>query len=129
MFREGARGEQEARRHGAGRLAARRAVAQHGHQRRDARAARDEQQRPARSDGPGEVAADRPAQLEPVARPGLVDEPLPALEPLDREREPQRLGRGGDRVAPLGLVAVIRGEPDIDVLPRAMAGPVRHVEN
>jgi hypothetical protein len=107
-------------------------VAQHGHQRRDARAARDEQQRPARSDGPGEVAADRPAQSNPVARPGLVDEPgrhLPALEPLDREREPQRLGRGGDRVAPVGLVAVIRGEPDIDVLPRAMAGPVRHVEN
>ena len=26
---------------------------------------------PARSDGPGEAAADRPAQLEPVARPGL----------------------------------------------------------
>src|SRR5215471_1455781 len=85
----------------------------------------DEQQRPARSDGPGEVAADRPAQLEPVARPGLVDEPgrhLPALEPLDREREPQRLGRGGDRVAPLGLVAVIRGEPDIDVLPARWPG-------
>src|SRR5215472_10183551 len=53
----------------------------------------------ARSDGPGEVAADRPAQLEPVARPGLVDEPgrhLSALEPLDCESEAQRFGRGGD---------------------------------
>ena len=29
----------------------------------------------ARGDGPGEVAADRAAQLEPVARPGLAGEP------------------------------------------------------
>ena len=125
-------GEQEARRDGAARLAARGAVAQHGHQRDDARAAGDQQQRPARGDGPGEVAADRPAQLEPVARPGLAGEPgrhLPALEPLDGEREPRRLGRGGDRVAALGLVAVLRGEPDVDVLARQVAGPARDVED
>ena len=90
------------------------------------RAARDE--RSARGDGPGEVAADWPAQLEPVARLGLIDEPgqhLSVLEPLDREREPQRVGWGGDRVAPLRLIAVIGGEPDIDVLSRKMAGPAR----
>src|SRR5262252_7969875 len=79
--------------------------------------ARDEQQRPARSDGPGEVAADRPAQLEPVARPGLVDEPgrhLPALEPLDREREPQSGGpRGAAGALPHGaLRRRVHDQPD-----------------
>jgi len=130
--RDGARGKEEACRHGVARLTARGSVPQHGHQRRDARAARDEQQRSARGYRPGEVAADWPAQLEPVARPGLVDEPgrhLPALQPLDREGKLRHLGRGGDRVAPLRLVAVVRCEADVDVLPREMAGPAWNIQH
>ena len=48
--------------------AGRRAVAEHRHQRHDARAAADEEQRPARRRLPDEVAADRAAELELVAR-------------------------------------------------------------
>ena len=112
--------------------AARDAVAQHRHQRDDARAAADEQQRAAGRGIPGEVAADRAAQLELVARPQLVDEvrrDLAVVESLDRERERGILGRRGDRVAALRLIAVLRRQPHVDVLTRAMAGPAGSVEH
>ena len=50
------------------------AMAQHRHQRHEARAAADEQQRAALVDRPREVPADRPAQLELVARAEVVHE-------------------------------------------------------
>ncbi len=107
-------------------------VAQHRRQRDDARAAADEQQRPAVLDLPGEVAADRAAQLDGVARPQLVGQvrrDLAVVEALDRQRERGSLGRRGDRVRALGDVAVLGGQPDVDVLPRAVPGPAGHVED
>ena len=90
-----------------------------------ARAAADQQQRPADGRIPGEVAADRPAQLELVAGAQLVDQvgrDLAVVQPLDRQRERAVLGRGRDRVAALRLVAVLGGQPDVDVLAGAVPG-------
>ena len=124
---ERARGVEEPRRNGA---ALGCPEADHRHQRRDPRAARDEEQRPAGGRLPDEVAADRPAQLEPVAHGGHIDEVgryLAVLEPLHRDRR-RLTRRGGDRVAALGLVAVLGGEAHVEVLAGPMARPVRHVE-
>ena len=106
--------------------AGRDAMAQHRHQRHDPRAAPDEQQRAARGRLPDEVAADRAAQLELVAGPQLVDEirrDLAVVEALDGEHERSLLGRRRDRVAALRLVAVLGGQPDVDVLAGPVAGP------
>ena len=98
-------------------------------QRHDARATADEQERPAERRLPDEVAADRPAHLEPVARDhDVVQErrDLAVLDPLDREVDlpgPLRLGR--DRVASARPVAVLGGQPQVEVLARPVAGPVR----
>ena len=100
------------------------AVAQDRHQRDDSRAAADEQQRAAGRGVPDEVAADRAAQLELVAGPELVDEvgrDLAVVQALDGERERGVLGRRGDRVAALRLVAVLGRQPDVDVLAGAVA--------
>ena len=81
----------------------RRRAPHHRHQRHDARAAGDQQQRPLVARLPDEVAADRAAHLEHSPSHHHVDEvrrDLAVLEPLDRDRK--RLARRrGDRVAPL----------------------------
>ncbi len=87
---------------------------------------RDEQQRASLRRLPDEVAADRTAQLDPVAGPELVGEVrrhLAVVEPLDRELDASAVGRRGDRVAALGLVAVLGRQPDVDVLAGAVPGP------
>ncbi len=61
-------------------------MAEHRHQGHDAGAAGDQQQRPAVRDRPGEVAADRTAQLQRIAGPqllGQVGRDLAVVEPLD----------------------------------------------
>src|SRR4029077_21249827 len=63
------------------------AMAQHRHQRNDARAASDEQPPPGGARFPHEIAADRAAQLELIAGAELVDEvrrDTAVLEPLER---------------------------------------------
>ena len=50
------------------------AVTQHRHQGHDAGAAGNKAERPALGDGPNEIAANRPAQLELVTRAKVVDE-------------------------------------------------------
>ena len=108
------------------------AGADHRHQRHDARAAGHEQQRAALRRLPDEVAADRAAQLDLVARPQLVGQvrrDLAVVEALDGELDAGAVGRRGDRVAALRLVAVLGGQPDVDVLPGAVTGPVGHVED
>ena len=107
-------------------------VAEHRPERHDARAAPDEEERPVEGLLPDEVAADRAAQLELVARPQLVDEvgrDLAVVEPLDRQDEIAVLGRRGDRVAPLRPIAVLGGQADVDVLSGSMPRPVRRVED
>ena len=119
----------EASRH---RVAVGRALPNHGHQRHDARASGDEQDGSTRAWIPDEVAADRPAQLEPVAGPRLIGEVrrhFAIVDSLDRQLEVRRIRRGGDRVAPLGLVAVLGGQTHVHVLAGAVAGPVRDVEH
>ena len=113
-----ARRQQQCRRHVGGR---RPAVPEHRHERDHARAGADQQQRPAVRDGPDEVAAQRPAQLDLVAEGDhLVEEgrDLAVLEELDRQLDAARvLGRRRDRVAAHRAVAVGCREPHVDVLP------------
>ena len=76
---------------------------------------------------PDEVAADRARAARSGRRRELVGEvgrDLAVVEPLDGELEAAVLGRRGDRVAALRLVAVLGGQPDVDVLAGAVAGPV-----
>jgi hypothetical protein len=112
--------------------AVRSAVAQHRHQRDEPGAAADQQQRPAVLDAPGEVPADRAAQLELIARfqhARQIRRDLAVVDPLDGQREPALLGAGPDRVGALRLVAVGRGQADVDVLAGDVARPVREVEH
>ena len=92
---------------------------------------RDEQ-RPARPRRPtSEVPADRPAHLEHVARLDDLDEVrrhLPVGHELDGDVDRVGLGRRGDRVRALRLVAVLGGQPHVDVLAGAVARPPGHVE-
>ena len=107
-------------------------MAQHRHQRHDPRAAADEEQRLRRGVGvPDEVAADRPAHLEPVSRNDLVDEvgrDFTVVEPLDRQGG-SFVGCRSEGIAPLRLVPVLRGEADVDVLACVMTGPAFDVED
>ncbi len=106
--------------------------AQHRAERHHARAAADEQQRPAVGRLPREVAADRPAELECVAGAYLVDEvrrDLTVVDSLDRQRELRVVRPRRDRVRALGLVAVLRSQADVDVLPGPMPFPAVDVED
>src|SRR5262249_48604273 len=74
---------------------------------------------------------DRSPELELVTRPEFVDEvrrDLAVVEPLDGQEQPGVLRTGRDRVAALRLIAVLGGQPDIDVLPGTVAGPRRRLE-
>ena len=73
-----------------------------------------------------------PAQLELVAGAELLHEvgrDLAVVDELDRELERVELGRRGDRVRALGLVAVLGGQAHVGVLAGAVAGPLGHVEH
>src|SRR5215471_19091779 len=101
-------------------------MADHGHQRDDAGAACNEQHGWFVTRLPDEVAADRPAYLEGVSLPQLVDEVgryFTVLQALDSDREVV-LGSRGDRVAALRLVAVLGRQPHVEVLARTPAGPL-----
>ncbi len=108
-------------------------MADHRHERADTGATGNQQQGAARVNIPDEVSTNRPAQLELVAFRKHVDQvgrDLPVVNPLNSESYSRGvLWRRGDRVTALGLVAIIRGQADVDVLPGAMAGPTRHGEN
>ena len=96
----------------------------HRHQRHDSGAAADKQHRTAVLATPDEVSADRAAHLERIAASCHLVEirrNLAVLEALDREFEVLGAGPRGDRIAALGLVAVGRSQPDIDVLSGAMS--------
>jgi hypothetical protein len=54
---------------------------------------------------------------------------LAVVEPLDGERDASAVGRRGDRVASLRLIAVLGGQPNIDVLAGPVAGPAGYVED
>jgi hypothetical protein len=106
-------------------------VAQHRHQRHEPGSARHEQQRAAVGRAPREVPADRAADLELVARPHLAGEvgrDLAVVDPLDGQLEPRALGRRGDRVGALRLVAVLGRQAHVHVLAGGMAGPAVDVE-
>ena len=108
------------------------AVPEHRHQRDDAGSARDEQQRPSDRPIPYEIAADRPADLEPIADLDRVVQKrryLTVGDPLDGDVDLSfALGLGGDRVAPLRGVAVRGGEPYVVMLPRPVRDPVGKAE-
>jgi hypothetical protein len=107
-------------------------VAQHRHQRHEARAAGEQEQRAAVIDRPGERPADRAAQLQLISGAhlaGQVRRHLAVVDPLDRERHDVALRLRRDRERALRLVAVLRGEAHVDVLAGAVAAPVGHLEH
>jgi hypothetical protein len=107
-------------------------MAQHRHQRDDARAAANQLERPTVAHLPDEVPPDRTPKLERVAHSQLADEigrHLTIRQPLHREHQPILFRRRRDRVAPLGLVSVLGRQPNVYVLTRSMSGPARHVED
>ncbi len=65
------------------------------------------------------MSADRPAQFDGVAgHHHLVEvwRHLAFIEPLDDELDFRGAGGRADRIATLGLIAVGRGQPHVDVL-------------
>jgi hypothetical protein len=91
------------------------AEADHGHQRYDTLAAGGEKQRPALRGLPYEVAANGTAELDLIARPQLVGQvrrDLAVVEALDRKLDASAVPRRRDRVAALGLVAVLGDQAD-----------------
>src|SRR6476659_878468 len=108
-----------------------RALPGHRHQRHDSRTAPDEEHGALGVRVPDEVAADGTAQLDHVPGTQLIREvgrDLTVLEALDGQIDPRTVGRRRDRVAALCLIAVVCGQPDVDVLTRTVSGPPRHVE-
>ena len=80
---------------------------------------------------PDEVAADRPAELDLVARPQLVGQvrgDLAVVEALHRQLDVLAVRGRRDRVAALRLVAVVRGQANVDVLAGAVSRPAVDVE-
>jgi hypothetical protein len=78
------------------------AMAEHGHERHDARSAPDQEDGPALTGIPDEIAADRPAQLDLVSVAQLLAQVaghLAADEQLDRLR-PRARGRRAPRHCP-----------------------------
>jgi hypothetical protein len=72
----------------------------------------------------------RNASSSPGAKlPGQVGGDLAVIDSLDRQCELCALRRRCDRVRALSLVAVIGGEPDVDVLAGGVPSPDRHVEH
>ena len=106
------------------------AVAQHRHQRHDARAAADQQHRLLAA--PDEVGGERAADLDLVALHEDVVEvgrDLAVVEAVDRQLDRALVERrGGDRVGALGPVAVGRGEAHVVVLARQMRHPHRRAQ-
>jgi hypothetical protein len=90
------------------------------------------QERTAVLAAPGEVTADRAAQLQLITGTELVGQirgDLAVRESFDRQRERCVLRRRGDRVGALCLVAVLGGEADVDVLAGDLSRPAGHVED
>src|SRR6266508_660014 len=109
-----------------------RSVPEHGDQRDDARPAPDEEEGAALLRLPHEIPADRAAQLQLVSDDEFFCEvrgDLAVVEALDRDGQALVFRSGGDRVAPLCLVAVLGGQAHVDVLAGPMAGPVRDFQN
>ena len=106
-------------------------VAQHRHQRHQPRAAGQQQQRATVLHAPRERSTDGTAQLERVTGaqfPGQVGRHLAVIDLLDRQCQLRRLRRRGDRVRALGLIAVLGGQANVDVLARVVPGPAGHVQ-
>src|SRR5215216_1869791 len=106
-------------------------VADHCHQRRDARTPSNQEERSAVCCLPGKIAADRPPELQLVPRHqhvGEVNRHLTVGQTIYREHEPFVLRGGGYGVAPLGLVAILGSEPHVDVLACLVALPSGYLE-
>src|SRR5262249_16848636 len=81
---------------------------------------------------PQEVPADRTAQLKLVAglEPlGQVGRYLAVLKSFNGDHEMIVVGTRRDRIAPLRLVAVLSGQPHVDMLTGPVPVPVGHVEH
>ena len=95
-------------------------MTEHRDQRHHAGPPAEQEDRAAVLDRPDEVPADRTAELDRVTRLcDIVEEgrDFAVLEALDRELERNVVARrGGNRVRALGLVAVRRRQPHVDML-------------
>jgi hypothetical protein len=109
------------------------AVPDHCHERADAGAATHQKEWTAEFNLPDEVSSDWTAQLELVTLRKLVDQVrrnLPVINSLDGERDLVDIfWRGSDRITPLGLIAVLCGEANVNVLACPMTRPIRRGEH
>src|ERR671919_112637 len=108
------------------------AMAEDGHQRNQARAAGDRQERTPVLHAPDEVAGERPPQLERVADAqhlGQVRRDLAVFEPLHSQLRHRFLGRRGDREKALCLIPVLGRKADVDVVAGDVPRPTGHVEH
>ena len=90
-----------------------------------------------RSKGPPSLASQanqppiRSPQLQPVADPDLIRQvgrDFTIVKTLDEQFDPAVFRRRGYGAAALGLVAVLGGEPDIDMLASSVTLPARHLQ-
>ena len=102
-------------------------MAEHRHQRHDARATADQEQRATEAHIPDEISADRSADLELVTRHQhvvQVGRNFTIRDAFDRQLDLSHpFGRGGNGVAALRLIAVRRCQADVVVLPRPVGHP------
>jgi len=93
--------------------------------------AADEKHGAARIRIPDEVAPDGAAQLEPVfprARPGQIGRDLPVVDPLDGQFDPEGRRQETRSNSSAGLISVVSGQTNVDVLTGPVTGPVPDVE-
>src|SRR3990170_834088 len=95
-------------------------MANHSHERHDPGTARDQKQWPTHAGLPHEITADRPAHLDQVARYQDIMQvwrDFAVFDSLDSEIDfACALRLRGNRIAPLRLIAVFRGQPHVVML-------------
>src|SRR5262249_13007238 len=115
-----------------GRAPGRRRRRQKGHEGTIPRPTANEKERATSCNVPNEISADGTSQLEPVTRPQFVCEirrDLALIDAFDGQHEVRDFGRRRYGIAALGLIAVLAGKPNVDVLARSVGRPFGDVQN
>jgi hypothetical protein len=105
-------------------------MAEHRHERCNARSACDKTEGTARSHGPNKITADRSPQFKSVTDTKFANEirrNLAVLHSLHRQSEQFVFRRRGDRITALSLVTVFGCEADIDMLAGKMSWPTGYM--
>jgi hypothetical protein len=105
---------------------------QNRHQRGHPAAPSDELKRPTPRWLPNEIATHRTPDLDPITDSQVFDEKwgdLPFIDQFDGDDNLLIVGRPGDRVAALRLIAVFASQSYVDVVPGEVARPAGAIED